>query len=280
MALKQGKFPEIGNIKNSFTRAQNTNGRLHLLGLISDGGVHSHQNHLYGLLQTIKDHYNIPEVYIHFFGDGRDTDPKSAARYMKELQDKIKEIGVGHVATVVGRYYAMDRDKRWQRVEVALDGLVNGRGEHVDEDKLVEAIEKRYEQGETDEFLKPIITNGDAGRIKGKLNSQSPYNRSRLTMDNIGTDTLFFFNYRSDRVREITQLLGVDPSPLPDFNFPENLHITTMTQYKSDYPFPIAFPPQKMDDVLAEWLAKHGLKQCHVAETEKYAHVTFFLYEL
>ncbi|KAF8444300.1 metalloenzyme [Terfezia claveryi] len=257
LALKQGNFPEIGNIKNSFTHAQNTNGRLHLLGLVSDGGVHSHQNHLYGLLQTIKDHYNIPEVYIHFFGDGRDTDPKSAARYMKELQDKIKEIGVGHVATVVGRYYAMDRDKRWQRVEVALDGLINGKGEHVDEDKLVEAIEKRYGQGETDEFLKPIIVNGDAGRIKD-------------------TDTLFSFNYRSDRVREITQLLGVDPSPLPHFNFPRNLHITTMTQYKGDYPFPIAFPPQKMDDVLAEWLAKHGIKQCHVAETEKYAHVTFF----
>lgn len=172
LALKQGKFPEIENIKNSFTHAKNTNGRLHLLGLVSDGGVHSHQNHLYGLLQTIKDHYNIPEVYIHFFGDGRDTDPKSAARYMKELQDKIKEIGVGHIATVVGRYYAMDRDKRWQRVEVALDGLVNGKGEHVDEDKLVGAIEERYNKGETDEFLKPIIANGDAGRIKGMLNSQ------------------------------------------------------------------------------------------------------------
>ncbi|KAF8472101.1 2,3-bisphosphoglycerate-independent phosphoglycerate mutase [Kalaharituber pfeilii] len=257
LALSKGKFPEVENIKASFSHAQNTTKRLHLLGLISDGGVHSHQNHLYGLLQTVKDHYDIPEVYIHFFGDGRDTDPKSGARYMKELQEKIKEIGVGKVATVVGRYYAMDRDKRWQRVEVALDGLVNGKGEEVEEDKLVDAIQRRYEQGETDEFLKPIIANGDAGRIKDG-------------------DTLFFFNYRSDRVREITQLLGVDSSPLPDFKFPKNLHITTMTQYKIEYPFPIAFPPQRMDDVLAEWLSEQGLKQCHVAETEKYAHVTFF----
>ena len=157
------------NIKASFSHAQDTTKRLHLLGLVSDGGVHSHQNHLYGFLQTIKDHYNIPDVYIHFFGDGRDTDPKSAARYMKELQTKCKEIGVGKVATVVGRYYAMDRDKRWQRVEVALDGLINGKGQATEEDKLVEVIEGKYEEGETDEFLKPIIANGDAGRIKGMI---------------------------------------------------------------------------------------------------------------
>jgi len=134
---------------------------------------------------------------------------------------------------------------------------VDGKGEEVEEGKLVEAIEKRYQQGETDEFLKPIIANRSTGRIRDG-------------------DTLFFFNYRSDRMREITQLLGVDSSPLTHFNIPTGLHITSMTQYKGDYPFPVAFPPQRMDDVLAEWLAKHGLKQCHIAETEKYAHVTFF----
>lgn len=173
MALSKGRFPEVEGIKNAFAHAQNTTKRLHLLGLVSDGGVHSHQNHLYGLLQTIKDNYDIPEVYIHFFGDGRDTDPKSSARYMKELQDKIKEIGVGKVATVVGRYYAMDRDKRWQRVEIALDGLINGKGDHVEENKLVEEIEKKYEQGETDEFFKPIIANADSGRIKGMFQFSS-----------------------------------------------------------------------------------------------------------
>lgn len=255
--LRKGKFPEVENIKAAFEHAQKTTKRLHLLGLVSDGGVHSHNQHLYGLLQTLKDHYDIPEVYIHFFGDGRDTDPKSAARYMQELQDKIKEIGVGKLATVVGRYYAMDRDKRWERVQISLEGLISGKGEAVEEDKLVEAIKNKYEQGETDEFLKPLVVNGDAGRIKDG-------------------DTLFFFNYRSDRVREITQLLGVDNSPLPDFKFPKDLNITTMTQYKTDYPFNIAFPPQRMGDVLAEWLSKQGVQQCHVAETEKYAHVTFF----
>lgn len=278
MSLSQGKFPEVEGIKSCFSHAQNTTKRLHLLGLISDGGVHSNQDHLYALLQTLKDHYNIPEVYIHFFGDGRDTDPKSAASYMEQLQQKIKDIGVGKVATVVGRYYAMDRDKRWERLEVALDGLVNGKGEEVEEDKLVEAIRNRYQHGETDEFLKPIIANKESGRIKSMFQHQ-PY-EVQFTHIETANDTLFCFNYRSDRMREITQLLGVDPTPLPKFHFPGGLHITTMTQYKGDYPFPIAFPPQKMDDVLAEWLAKQGLKQYHIAETEKYAHVTFFLYDI
>ncbi|KAL7270768.1 hypothetical protein RUND412_006518 [Rhizina undulata] len=255
--MKKGEFPTVENIKASFTHAKETSGRLHLLGLVSDGGVHSHNQHLYELLKTAK-LIGVPKVYIHCFGDGRDTDPKSSARYLRELLDKIKELGledVAKIATFVGRYYAMDRDKRWERVKVALDGIINGHGEATEDPVAV--IEERYKVGETDEFLRPIIVNGEEARVK----------------DN---DTLFFFNYRSDRVREITQLLGVDSSPLPDFDFPKNLHITTMTQYKTDYPFPIAFPPQRMDDVLAEWLGKKGIKQCHVAETEKYAHVTFF----
>lgn len=255
--MKRGEFPKVENIKESFSHAKNGNGRLHLLGLVSDGGVHSHQNHLYALLATAKE-MEIPEVYIHFFGDGRDTDPKSSVGYMESLLAKIKELGmekVAKIATVVGRYYAMDRDKRWERVEIALKGIISGEGETSED--VVATIKERYEKGENDEFLKPIIVNGESARVK----------------DN---DTLFFFNYRSDRVREITQLLGVDSSPLPDFPFPKNIYITTMTQYKTDFPFLVAFPPQRMDDVLAEWLAKKGVKQCHVAETEKYAHVTFF----
>ncbi|KAF8533450.1 BPG-independent [Trichophaea hybrida] len=256
---KEGKFLSTPNLKASLQHAKDTNGRLHLLGLVSDGGVHSKNEHLYELLRSAKT-LEIPNVYIHFFGDGRDTDPKSSARYMQELLDKIKELGmegVAKIATVVGRYYAMDRDKRWERVQVALKGLVNGEGEATV--NPVGKIHEKYEQGETDEFFKPIIVNGSESRLQ----------------DN---DTLFFFNYRADRVREITLLLGVDSSYLPDpsFTLPKNLHITTMTQYKTEYPFHIAFPPQRMDDVLAEWLAKQGLKQCHIAETEKYAHVTFF----
>ncbi|BDD60015.1 hypothetical protein MPDQ_002297 [Monascus purpureus] len=253
--LKKCEFNKVENIVKSFTRAKEGNGRLHLLGLVSDGGVHSNITHLIGLLQVAKE-FQIPQVYIHFFGDGRDTDPKSSAKYMQQLLDKAKEIGTGEIATVVGRYYAMDRDKRWDRIELAMKGIVNGEGEESIDP--VQTIKDRYEKGETDEFLKPIIVGGKERRVQ----------------DN---DTLFFFNYRSDRVREITQLLGdFDRSPNPDFPYPKNIHLTTMTQYKPDYTFPIAFPPQHMGNVLAEWLGKKNVKQCHVAETEKYAHVTFF----
>jgi 2,3-bisphosphoglycerate-independent phosphoglycerate mutase len=199
---------------------------------------------------------------------------------MQQLLDHIAELGIGELATVVGRYYIMDRDKRWDRVEIGMKGVVTGEGEESSD--AVKTITERYEKGENDEFLKPIIFGGTERRVQGRSTvspiAPKPIPKHDLTdfhpPDN---DTLFFFNYRSDRVREITQLLGqVDTSPKPDFPYPSNLHITTMTQYKTDYPFPIAFPPQHMGNVLAEWLGKQDVKQCHVAETEKYAHVTFF----
>ncbi|KAF2868866.1 BPG-independent [Massariosphaeria phaeospora] len=253
--IKTDKLKDVKTIQDSFGRAKNGNGRLHLLGLVSDGGVHSHINHLVALLKVAKG-MGVPQVFIHFFGDGRDTDPKSAAKYMEDLLEATKEVGLGEIATVVGRYFIMDRDKRWDRVEIGMKGIVEGDGE--DSSDPVATIKERYEKGENDEFLKPIIVGGKERRIQDG-------------------DTLFFFNYRSDRVREVTQLMGdVDRSPKPDFPYPKNIDITTMTQYNAKYPFPVAFPPQKMNDVLAEWLAKQGVKQCHVAETEKYAHVTFF----
>ena len=223
--IKKGEMNKVPQIKESFQRAKNGNGRLHFLGLISDGGVHSHILHLFALLQVAKEH-EIPEVYIHFFGDGRDTDPKSAAGYMQQLLDKTKELGIGELATVVGRYYIMDRDKRWDRVEIGMKGVVLGEGE--DSDDPVATIKARYEKGENDEFLKPIIVGGGKRRVQNG-------------------DTLFFFNYRSDRVREVTQLLGgYDRSPKPDFAYPKDIQITTMTQYKTDYTFPVAFAPQHM----------------------------------
>lgn len=256
--IKKGEMNKVEAVKKSFQRAKDGNGRLHLLGLVSDGGVHSHILHLFALLEVAKE-IGVPHIYIHFFGDGRDTDPKSAVGYMQQLLDKIKELGMedqAKIATVVGRYFVMDRDKRWDRVEIGMKGIVVGEGEESSDP--VKTIKERYDKKENDEFLKPIIVNGDKGRVKDD-------------------DTLFFFNYRSDRVREVTQLLGdYDRSPKPDFPYPKNIEITTMTRYKTDYKFPIAFAPQRMDDVLAEWLGKKGIKQCHVAETEKYAHVTFF----
>lgn len=185
-SVKKGEMKSVENIKKSFQRAIDGNGRLHLLGLVSDGGVHSDQEHLYALLKVAKE-MGVPEVYVHFFGDGRDTDPKSAAGYMQQLLDQMKKIGTGSVATVVGRYYIMDRDKRWDRVEIGMKGFVTGEGE--DTDDPVAKIKERYDKKENDEFLKPIIVN-----------------KKGLIQDN---DTLFFFNYRSDRVREVTQLLGV-----------------------------------------------------------------------
>lgn len=253
--LKKKEFNKVKTLTDCFQRAIDGNGRLHLLGLVSDGGVHSHQEHLYGLLRLAKE-MKVPKVFIHFFGDGRDTDPKSGAGYMQLLLDKINEIGIGEIAAVVGRYYIMDRDKRWDRVEIGLKGVVLGEGEESTDP--VATIKSRYEAGENDEFLKPIICGGQEARVQ----------------DN---DSCFFFNYRSDRVREVTQLLGnIDRSPKPDFPYPKNISINTMTQYKTDYPFPVAFTPQHMGNVLAEYLGKQDVKQCHVAETEKYAHVTFF----
>ncbi|RDA89150.1 hypothetical protein CP532_2250 [Ophiocordyceps camponoti-leonardi (nom. inval.)] len=258
--IKKGELKDNAVIKKTFEAAAKGNGRLHLCGLVSHGGVHSKQTHLYALLAAAKE-YGVPHVYIHFFGDGRDTDPKSGAGYMQELVDYVKELGTGQIATVVGRYYAMDRDKRWERVEMALKGMCHGEGEP--SDNPVETVKARYERGgdkDKDEFLTPIIVGGDEARIKA-------------TDD----DTVFFFNYRSDRARQITQLLGdVDRSVLPDFKYPKIAKLVTMTMYKTDYPFDVAFEPQRMDNVLAEWLGKQNVEQVHVAETEKYAHVTFF----
>ncbi|KAF2705600.1 hypothetical protein K504DRAFT_537163 [Pleomassaria siparia CBS 279.74] len=253
--IKKDELKNIKNIKGSFSRAKDGNGRLHLLGLVSDGGVHSHINHLKALLKVAKD-MGVPEVYIHFFGDGRDTDPMSGKGHLEDLLKYTKELGTGELATIVGRYYIMDRDKRWDRVEIGMKGVVTGEGEESSDP--VATVAERYKQEEYDEFLKPIIVGGKDRRVQDG-------------------DTLFFFNYRSDRVREITQLIGgFDRSPKPDFPYPKDISVTTMTQYNIQFPYPIAFPAQKMTDVLAEWLGKQGVKQCHVAETEKYAHVTFF----
>ena len=253
--IKQGELHKVENIVKCFRRAIDGNGRLHLCGLVSDGGVHSHVKHLKCLLQVAKD-MGVPSVYVHFFGDGRDTDPHSGRGHMKDLLDFIHGLGIGKIGTVVGRYYIMDRDKRWDRVEIGMKGLVLGEGETSTD--VLQTMQERYDAGETDEFFKPIIVNGSEARVRDD-------------------DTLFFFNYRSDRVREVTQLLGdQDRSPKPDFPYPRNIAITTMTRYKTDFNFPIAFAPQVMDNVLADWLAKQGLRQCHIAETEKYAHVTFF----
>jgi len=253
VSIKKREFHKNKTIVESCKHAKETSGRIHFIGLVSDGGVHSHIRHLMALLETAKE-VGVPKAIVHFIGDGRDTAPRSSAKYLEELLEFMKKEKYGEVGTVVGRYYAMDRDKRWERVKIAVDGLVSAEGEESSDP--VATVLERYKQDETDEFLKPIIVNGGETRIKDK-------------------DTLFFFNYRSDRMREIVSVFGLDPKPM-EVTVPKDLHITTMSRYNSEFPFHVAFPPQAMTNVLAEWLAKKGLKQCHIAETEKYAHVTFF----
>ncbi|KIK55304.1 hypothetical protein GYMLUDRAFT_47871 [Collybiopsis luxurians FD-317 M1] len=253
VSIKKKEFHKNPTILESMKRAKEGNGRLHLMGLISDGGVHSHINHLFALLETAKEQ-GVPHTYVHFLGDGRDTAPRSATTYCEQLLEFMKKEEYGELATIIGRYYAMDRDKRWERVKIAVDGLVGGVGDKGE--AAVDAIKANYDKDVTDEFLKPIIVNGDEGRIK----------------DN---DTIFLFNYRSDRMREIAAVLGLPDKPM-EVTVPKDLHITTMSRYNAEFPFPVAFPPQVMTNVLAEWLADKDIKQAHVAETEKYAHVTFF----
>lgn len=259
-SIRKKKFASMPNIVESLQHAKNGNGRLHFLGLVSDGGVHSHINHLFALIEAAKA-AGVPEVYIHFFGDGRDTAPRSATGYLKQLNDFLAEQQYGKLATIVGRYYAMDRDKRWERVKIAVDGLTlpEGSSETLSASSAEDAVakvEEKYKEDVTDEFLKPIVVDGKEGRIQDG-------------------DTLFFFNYRSDRMRELVSVFGLPDKPM-EVSVPQNLHITTMSRYNAEFPFGIAFPPQAMTNVLAEWLGSLGVPQVHVAETEKYAHVTFF----
>ncbi|KAI8615471.1 metalloenzyme [Chytriomyces sp. MP71] len=260
LSLQNKTLASQPNLAASLSRAASSSGtgRLHLAGLVSDGGVHSHQNHLHAILDAAKA-AGVPETYIHFFGDGRDTSPRSAVTYLERLKAKVDEISYGTLATIVGRYYAMDRDKRWERVKLAYDALTLGKGvtQCTSFDSFVDAVKACYVRDETDEFLKPIVLEG----AKGTINDG---------------DTVLFFNYRSDRMRELSSALGIQPMPFEAEKVPKDLSITTMTQYKADFPFANIFPPQKMDNVLAEWLGKLRVPQCHIAETEKYAHVTFF----
>jgi 2,3-bisphosphoglycerate-independent phosphoglycerate mutase len=223
--------------------------RLHLMGLVSSGGVHSMNTHLYSLLAMAK-REQVADVAIHCFMDGRDTPPQSGAGYLEELQREIRRIGAGRIATVSGRYYAMDRDKRWDRIEKARTAMVDGAGEKNTDP--VAAAKRSYERGTTDEFIEPVVIT-DA--------RQEPVGRIREE------DACLFFNYRADRGREMTQVLT--ESPL-------KLHFTTMTQYDKALPVPFVLSKEHPNNILANVMAAEQWKNLRVAETEKYAHVTYF----
>lgn len=232
--------------------------KLHLLGLLSDGGVHSHIQHLQALLQLAKDQ-GLKEVFLHCFLDGRDVPPKSAAGYLKQLQDFLAEIQLGQIATVIGRFYAMDRDKRWPRVEAAWRAMTLGEGNKTTD--YQQALADSYAQGLTDEFVKPIVVTNATGGFFGQVETG---------------DGMIFYNFRADRAREITRAFTE-----PDFlEFPRpvfpQVAYCCMTEYDETFSLPVAFPKQELRQTLGEVLAAHGKRQLRIAETEKYAHVTFF----
>ncbi|MBY0505831.1 MAG: 2,3-bisphosphoglycerate-independent phosphoglycerate mutase [Bryobacteraceae bacterium] len=228
--------------------------RLHFFGLLSDGGVHSMNTHLYALLEMAK-RQSVEEVFVHVFTDGRDTPPNSGAGFVAELEAKMRELGVGKIASVSGRYYAMDRDQRWERVAKAYTAIVLGTGDHAP--SATAAIEAAYAKGVTDEFIEPV-TILDEGLVQDG-------------------DSIIFYNYRADRARELTQMV-LDPVVAKAGGVPQRLRLryTQMTEYDKSYGLPYAFGPLTHTGLLADALAAHGKTNLRVAETEKYPHVTYF----
>ena len=257
-AIEDGDFFENQALLAACKNAKENNTALHMMGLVSDGGVHSHNGHIYGLLELAK-RQGVEKVYVHCFLDGRDTPPASGKDYVEALEAKMKEIGVGEVASVSGRYYAMDRDNRWDRVERAYNALVKGEG--VQAESATAGIQASYDADKTDEFVEPMVIVKDGAPVATVKDG----------------DSVIFFNFRPDRAREITRALvdpafaGFERGARPQVSF------VCLTEYDPEIPAPVAYPKEFPEEVLADVLAEAGLAQYHIAETEKYAHVTFFL---
>jgi 2,3-bisphosphoglycerate-independent phosphoglycerate mutase len=253
-SIHDGDFFTNAALVDAIDKAKANGKALHLLGLTSPGGVHSSLEHAYAIVELAKRH-GLTKVYWHAFLDGRDTPPKSASSYLRQVEHRLSKIGVGRIATVVGRYYAMDRDNRWDRVQLAYNLLTRAAGEVAQESSA--AVEKRYAQGETDEFIKPIVID-PAGVISDG-------------------DAVVFFNFRADRAREMTRALTAES--FDAFDRGPRIKLAAyvcLTQYDASFPLAVAFPPQSLKMILGEYLANLGLAQFRTAETEKYAHVTFF----
>jgi len=257
VAVRDGSFAKNEKLLKPIRFAKQNNKPFHLLGLVSDGGVHSHINHLKAILDICKSE-GLTEVFVHAFTDGRDCDPKSGLRFIKELQDHLNKT-VGKIATISGRYFAMDRDKRWERVKLAYDALINGKGEFATDP--VKAVENSYTNNVTDEFIKPTVIINNAQQPTGVINDG---------------DVVMCFNFRTDRCREITEVLTqID---LAEFDMKKlSLHYTTMTQYDQSFQnVNVVFENDDLRNTLGEIIEQNGLKQIRIAETEKYPHVTFF----
>lgn len=256
-AIEQGEFFSNPVLIEAMTAVKRKGGKLHLMGLLSDGGVHSHNSHLYALVEMAKQQ-GISEVCIHAFLDGRDTPPQSGQGYLVHLEERLASLGLGRVATVIGRYYAMDRDNRWERVERAYQAMTEGRGRSFA--SSAEAIANAYADGQTDEFVEPCVINRDD---------------ASMTVND--GDGMIFFNFRADRAREISRTFT--ECGFNGFQRSKSLQLSgfvCLTEYDETFDLPAAFPPASYPAILGEVVAKAGLQQLRIAETEKYAHVTFF----
>lgn len=253
-SIREGDFFENPRFLEAIEHAKSNDSALHLMGLVSEGGVHSAMNHIEALIE-LACKKGLNKVYVHAYLDGRDTPPQSAVKYVGQIEEKLKSCNLPQVATVSGRYYAMDRDKRWDRVEKAYDCLTLGEGEKAP--NAIDAIESSYTNNLTDEFVLPTIT----------------LENSRLN-DN---DSIIFFNFRPDRARELTNAINANEfTGFERKKVLKNISYVCMTQYDETFGLPIAFPPQKLTNILGEIFDREGVKQFRTAETEKYAHVTFF----
>ncbi|TGE36721.1 2,3-bisphosphoglycerate-independent phosphoglycerate mutase [Desulfosporosinus fructosivorans] len=257
-AIRTGTFSENAVLIEAMDNAKLHNKAFHLLGLLSDGGVHSHIEHLFALLELAKEQ-GLTKVYIHVILDGRDVLPQSAKLYITQLEQKIRDLGIGKIATVSGRYYVMDRDNRWDRLEMGYHALALGEGKYAA--SALAALESSYDVRVTDEFVLPTVIVDQEGKPVGAVQEG---------------DSVLFFNFRSDRAREIAHTFADEE--VAGFACPihPRVHFVCMTQYEDTICAPIAFPQQNLKNTLGEIISQHGLKQLRIAETEKYAHVTFF----
>ncbi len=277
LMIQNGEFFSDPVLLAAMKNARTGERRLHLFGLLSDGGVHSYQTHLYALLRMAKQN-GVDRVFVHAFMDGRDTLPTNGAGYLEQLQQKMREYSTGKIASVNGRYYAMDRDRRWERIAKAFNAMVYGNGEGGKYADAVQGVRESYNKGVTDEFIVPFVCVD---------NQREPVATIR------DDDSCICFNFRADRVRQITRALtrnsglnekagrdlpGADDldATIPRDRVPKNLHYVCMTRYDKQFSLPVVIPPESMNNILANVMGQMNLRNLRVAETEKYAHVTYF----
>jgi 2,3-bisphosphoglycerate-independent phosphoglycerate mutase len=277
LMIQNGDFFSNLTLLAAMKNARSGGRRLHLFGLVSDGGVHSYQTHLYALLKMAKQN-GVDRVFVHAFMDGRDTLPTNGAGYLEQLQQKIREYNTGKIASVNGRYYAMDRDRRWERIAKTFNAMVAGDGEGGKYVDPVQGAKDSYNKGVTDEFIVPFVCVDNRGEPLATIRDE---------------DSCICFNFRADRVREITRALARESglnaeagrdlpgaadldSTIPRERVPKNLHYVCMTQYDKKFSLPVVIPPESLDNILANVMGQANLRNLRVAETEKYAHVTYF----